>query len=478
MPSFITVLEERVGTADSLVCVGLDPHPASLPAPTAAAAREFCLNLIEATAERAAAFKPNSAFFELFGPEGIEALRTVIAAVPVGIPVILDAKRGDIASTAKAYAQAAFETLGADAVTANPLLGRDSIEPFLSDPRRGVFILCKTSNPGAAEFQDLEVSGGGEEKREFLYQYIARLAASWNVNDNLGLVVGATHPRSLATVRAAAPHLWFLCPGVGAQGADLETALAVGLREDGMGLLVNASRSIAQAEDPAHAVTQLQEAINRRRERPKGEFGSTQSLQNPVEDALPEKLLEAGCIKFGNFTLKSGMDSPFYIDLRRLASDPTLLADVARAYVRLLRRLPFDRVAALPYAAMPIGTAVSLQGGWPMLYPRKEVKEYGTAAAIEGHYCAGERIVVLDDLTTTGASKFEAIDKLMAAGLQVRDVVVLIDRQSGAREAMAEAGYRLHAVYTLTELLDRWERLRTLSREDLERARRFLVERG
>ena len=478
MPSFITILEERVGTAGSLVCVGLDPHPASLPAPTAEAAREFCLNLIEATAERAAAFKPNSAFFELFGPEGIEALRTVITAVPEGIPVILDAKRGDIASTATAYAQTAFETLGADAVTVNPLLGHDSIEPFLSDPGRGVFILCKTSNPGAAEIQDLEVSGGGKEERAPFYQHLAGLAASWNVNDNLGLVVGATHPRSLARVRAAAPDLWFLCPGVGAQGADLDTALAAGLREDGMGLLINASRSIAQSQDPARAAAQLQEAITRRRERPKGKYASSQSLRNPVEDHLPEKLLEAGCIKFGNFTLKSGMQSPFYIDLRRLASHPKLLADVARAYTRLLRRLSFDRIAALPYAAMPIGTAVSLRGGWPMLYPRKEVKDYGTAAAIEGDYCAGERIVVLDDVTATGASKFEAIDKLVATGLRVRDVVVLIDRQSGAREAMAEAGYRLHAVYTLTELLDRWSRHRALPREDLERARRFLVENG
>ena len=460
------------------MCVGLDPHPASLPAPTAEAAREFCLNLIEATAERAAAFKPNSAFFELFGPEGIEVLRTVIAAVPEGIPVILDAKRGDIASTAAAYAQTAFETLGADAVTANPLLGHDSIEPFLSDPRKGVFILCKTSNPGASEIQDLEVSGGGEEERVPFYQHLAGLAASWNVKDNLGLVVGATHPRSLERVRAAAPDLWFLCPGVGAQGADLDTALAAGLREDGMGLLINASRSIAQSRDPARAAAQLQEAITRRRERPKGKYGSSQSLRNPVEDRLPEKLLEAGCIKFGNFTLKSGMQSPFYIDLRRLASHPRLLADVARAYTRLLRRLSFDRIAALPYAAMPIGTAVSLRGGWPMLYPRKEAKDYGTAAAIEGDYRAGERIVVLDDLTTTGASKFEAIDKLVDSGLGVRDVVVLIDRQSGAREAMAEAGYRLHAVYTLTELLDRWGRHRTLPRKDLERARRFLVENG
>ena len=159
MTGFFSRLEARARQIDSLLCVGLDPHTADLSAPTAAAARDFCLRLIEATADQAAAFKPNAAFFEALGPDGWAVLREVIAAAPEGVPMILDAKRGDIASTAEAYAQSAFAGLGADAITLSPYLGRDSLTPFLADPQRGVFLLCKTSNPGAADLQDLALAG-------------------------------------------------------------------------------------------------------------------------------------------------------------------------------------------------------------------------------------------------------------------------------------------------------------------------------
>lgn len=173
--------------------------------------------------------------------------------------------------------------------------------------------------------------------------------------------------------------------------------------------------------------------------------------------ALADALLEAGCIKFGEFTLKSGLKSPIYIDLRQVISYPALLARIGQAYLPLIRPLRFDRLAGLPYAAIPIATAVSLAGGYPMIYPRKEAKAYGTKAEIEGEYHPGETALIIDDLATTGGSKFEAIEKLTAAGLVVRDVAVLIDRQSGARQALEQAGLRLHAVLTLTEMLTHWE---------------------
>ncbi len=204
-------------------------------------------------------------------------------------------------------------------------------------------------------------------------------------------------------------------------------------------------------------------------------FGSAESKEANVSSALADGLLAAGCVKFGSFTLKSGLQSPIYLDLRQLVSHPALLAEVAKAYVALLKNLQFDRLAALPYAALPIGTAVSLAGGWPMIYPRREAKGYGTGAEIEGAYTAGERVVVIDDLATTGGSKFEAIDKLSAAGLQVQDVVVLIDRQSGAAEALAERGYRLHAVLNLTGLLDYWEQAQSAPSEQIAAARAFLA---
>jgi len=264
MESFFTFLEKRVSDCSSLLCVGLDPHLDDLPSPSAEAASAFCLDLVERTARYAAAFKPNAAFFEQFGAPGWTALKNVIAAVQeqsllLGslIPVILDAKRGDIASTAEAYARSAFATMGAHAITLSPYLGRDSVEPFLAVPEKGAFLLCKTSNPGAADLQDLLVDGTGEP----LYLTVARLAQAWNTKNNVGLVVGATHPGALARVRQSAPEMWFLAPGVGTQGGDLEAALKAGLRRDGRGLLLPVSRAISRAADPGKAAAVLRDKI-------------------------------------------------------------------------------------------------------------------------------------------------------------------------------------------------------------------------
>ena len=195
---------------------------------------------------------------------------------------------------------------------------------------------------------------------------------------------------------------------------------------------------------------------------------------NSSQAALADGLLNAGCIKFGNFTLKSGLSSPIYIDLRRIISFPRLLAQIGEAYLPLLGNLTFDRLAGLPYAAIPIATAVSLQGDYPMIYPRKEVKTYGTKAEIEGEFHAGETALVIDDLATTGGSKFEAIEKLTAVGLVVKDIVVLVDRQSGAKESLEQAGYSMHAVLTITQLLDYWEETGKVEKDKLEETREFL----
>jgi uridine monophosphate synthetase len=198
----------------------------------------------------------------------------------------------------------------------------------------------------------------------------------------------------------------------------------------------------------------------------------------PELAALADGLLSAGCIKFGEFTLKSGLISPIYIDLRRIITYPRLLEQVGAAYLPLLETLKFDRIAGLPYAAIPIATAISLQGGYPMIYPRKEAKSYGTKAEIEGEYHPGETIVIIDDLATTGSSKFEAIEKLIGAGLVVKDVVVLIDRQSGAKESLAQAGYSLHAVLTISQLLECWDEEGKVDKDKIEETRKFLRQNG
>jgi uridine monophosphate synthetase len=476
METFFSFLAKRVDDCSSLLCVGLDPHPSDLPTPTAKAARDFCLHLVKATASYAAAFKPNAAFFESYGPEGWAALKDVISAVQeesnrLGsmIPVILDAKRGDIASTAESYARSAFEQLGAHAITLNPYLGRDSIEPFLAYKEKGAFLLCKTSNPGAADLQDLLMSptGAQEDARIPLHLHIAQLAQSWNTGNNIGLVVGANQPEALLRVRATVPDLWFLVPGVGVQGGDLETALRSGLRTDRKGILVQVSRGIARSENPAKAAAEIRdEIINIQYQmgKEKGVGGRKEpltSLHSPLS-ALANGLLEAGCIKFGEFILKSGLKSPIYIDLRRIISHPKLLEQVGAAYLPILNTLKFDRLAALPYAAIPIATAICLQDGFPMIFPRKEAKTYGTKSEIEGEYQAGETVVVLDDVTTTG-------------GLTVQDVVVLIDRQSGAKEALVKAGYKLHAVMTIQELLDIWEKTGRVEKDKVKATRKFLA---
>lgn len=263
MESFFTFLEKRVDDCSSLLCIGLDPHVSDLPAPTAEAARDFCLNLVKQTSRYAAAFKPNAAFFEVFGAEGWKALKDVIDVIQeesnrLGsmIPVILDAKRGDIASTADAYAKSAFENLGVHCITLSPYLGKDSVEPFIQDSEKGIFLLCKTSNPGAGDLQDLILESGDP-----LHIQVAKLAQTWNTKNNIGLVVGATYPDTLARVRRVTPDMWFLAPGVGAQGGELESALKAGLRKDGKGMLLPVSRGIARAEKPGTAAAELRDEI-------------------------------------------------------------------------------------------------------------------------------------------------------------------------------------------------------------------------
>jgi uridine monophosphate synthetase len=440
-------------------------------------ARDFCLNLIQATADLACAFKPNSAFFEVFGAPGWAALGDVIAAVPDQIPVILDAKRGDIASTSRQYARAVFQQLGADAVTVSPYLGHDSIEPFLEDPARGAFLLCKTSNPDS---DDVQMLGGAAGP---VYLSVARLAEQWNKRNNVGLVVGATDPVAIAQVREGVPDLWILAPGVGPQGADPKIALEAGLRADGLGMLIPVSRSLAAASSPREVAVRLNEGINHIRasstlppKRPKESPEPAKTLKSspapadtlksspPPAKTLPlelaDSLLDTGCVKFGDFKLKSGDHSPIYFDLRLLAGHPELLARVAAAFIPILDKLAFDRLAAVPYAG---------------LHPRKEVKEYGTGATVEGGYQQDETAILIDDLITSGASKFEAIDKLRAAGLEVHDVVVLIDRGAGARESLSEVGLQLHSVFTLSELIDQWATSGTLDEGLLEKLEEYLA---
>lgn len=269
--TFMETLRAAWQRNNSLVCVGLDPEPARFPGKFAGdddAVFHFCRAIVDATADLVCCFKPQIAHFAALGAE--DALQRLIAHVHThqpGVPVILDAKRGDIGSTARHYASEAFDRYGADAVTVNPYLGRDSVQPFLDRADKGVVILCRTSNPGAADLQELEAGGRP------LYQHVAAMIArDWNANGNCLLVTGATWPEQLAEVRRIVGDLPLLVPGIGAQGGDIEAVLHNGQSSDGTGLLISSSRAIlyaGQDEDFADAARlatlTLRNEINRHR---------------------------------------------------------------------------------------------------------------------------------------------------------------------------------------------------------------------
>lgn len=460
-PGFVQKLQQAVEANQSLLCVGLDPDPfkfpEQFPSPASAAGLvDWGRRIIDATADLVCCYKPNAAFYEQFGAPGWEALRETIAAVPGQIPVLLDAKRGDIGSTATAYARAAFETLGADAVTVSPYLGRDAITPFLAYPGKAVFVLCYTSNPSAAAIQEF---GPADQP---LFEHVLREAATWGDPDQVGFVVGATQPEALRRARGLLGDRgnWILAPGVGAQGGDLAAALQAGLTADGSGLIVPVSRSVIYADDVRAAARDLRAAINGVREAGSGERGAGSGTDvAPVFPSFPSSTLlilslhDAGCVQFGEFTLASGRQSPVYLDLRRIAGDPALLRQAAAAYAALLEPVQFDRLAAVPYAALTIGTAVALATDRPLIYPRKEAKSYGTGQLVEGPFVSGERVAVIEDLVTSGGSVLRAVETLRGAGLQVVDVAVLIDREQGGPENLAAAGCRLHAALTMTQVV-------------------------
>jgi orotidine-5'-phosphate decarboxylase len=271
MSTFIARLAQRWTQADTLLCVGLDPDPTRFPAHLRRrddAIYEFCRAIVDASAEFACAFKPQIAYFAAARAEDqLESLLAHCRRAHPQVPVILDAKRGDIGATAEQYAREVFERYRADAVTLSPFMGLDSLAPFLAYADRGAFLLCRTSNAGGDDLQMLEVGG------ERLYERIARLAAGpWNRNGQLGLVVGATYPAELARVRALAPALPLLVPGVGAQGGDLAACVRAGCDAHGAGLAINSSRAILYAgsgEDfapaAAAAARRTRDEINRLR---------------------------------------------------------------------------------------------------------------------------------------------------------------------------------------------------------------------
>ena len=494
---FFSRLESFVRAQGSCLCIGLDPRLDSAEPDPFRAILAANRRIIDATAAYTAVYKPNVAFYEAFGAAGFDALEATLERIPDDIPVLLDAKRCDIGATAEAYALSLFGRLAADAVTLSPYMGRDAVDPFLAYADRGVFLLCRTSNPGAGFLQDLAVRRGddaagaaADPESEALYLRVARECAAWS--DSVGLVVAGNDLVALRAVRSVAERAWFLAPGIGAQGGKADEAFAAGARPDGMGILVVAARSVAEAPDPAAAARSLRDSIEEARLRGEETRARAPAPRRPSEKpalgaaapdlaaaapgiaaAAPDlaaaasglaqpagnlkerfvrALIDTGCFRLGDFLLKSGMRSPFYIDLRRLISDPAALALAGEAYAVLASGLDYDRIAGIPAAALPLATAASLRIAAPLVWPRMPAKEHGTGNKVEGAFEPGERLLLLDDLITTGQSKLEAAAILRGEGLIVEELAVLIERGKAGRKDMAEAGIRLHAFLHVREL--------------------------
>jgi orotidine-5'-phosphate decarboxylase len=263
--NFLEKLINAARNNNSLLCVGLDPDPELMPDKVAIFA--FNKAIIDATSELVCAYKLNFAFYEAFSAQGFNILKDTVDCIPDDIPVIADAKRGDIGNTAQAYARAIFSKLNFDAATVNPYLGFDSIEPFIQYRDRGVFILCRTSNPSSADFQSLNCKI--DKQSSPLFELVAAKASQWNRYGNIGLVVGATYPQELKLIRQNHPDMPLLIPGIGTQGGDLEKAVRYGVDVNGEKAIINSSRQIIYAsrdrnfaQAAQQAATKLRDQIN------------------------------------------------------------------------------------------------------------------------------------------------------------------------------------------------------------------------
>jgi uridine monophosphate synthetase len=462
--NFFEALEKISKEKGGPLCVGIDPR-IELSADRKSSYEKlvsYGKRVVDAVFPYAAAFKPQLAFFEQHGSSGWDALfeivRYIRSADPY-FPVIFDAKRGDIGSTAEAYAKAFFASdSGPAALTLSPYLGRESVEPFLEFGNAGAFVLCRTTNPGAGIIQEKTFGDGTP-----LYLYMADEILSWD-NKKLGLVVAGNDIEVLAAVRKRHENAWFLAPGIGAQGGSAEEAVAAGARSDGFGVLVSASRSVADAENPAAAAEKLKEELDSARAKflaskvsgsPAYSIRSSSGkvLSESEKKEFLESFYKTGAFKTGNFTLKSGIKSPFYLDLRRLGSDPEVLKLTGKAYAELINKTDAALIAGIPVAALTLAAAASMETGRRLVYPRLEKKKHGSGAVVEGIWDKGDSAVLLDDLITTGGSKKEAVEVLVQAGIKVTDLVVLVERGRQGRKDMEELGINLYSWISLEEII-------------------------
>lgn len=457
--NFFDKLHGAIARNQSLLFVGLDPNPEMMPArygskDTIDGLWEWLQFIIIETADKVCAYKPTLGFYLALGVPGIELLQQTLAAIPDRIPIILDAKHGDI-NTSTTFARTVFEDWKVDAITLSPYSGQDHIAPFLVYHRKAVFVLCSTANQAAVAVQQYPTPENP------LYLQIVNEAKSWGTPEQVGLEVGTTKPDILAKVRAIAPERVILTRSIWAQGSNITDILTAGLDAYGEGLMLPVPLDMLVSENPGEQIQTLQKEINQARTELVRE-GATCELwvpdicllnKHPYLDLILQ-LYDLGCIMFGNFVQASGATFPYYIDLRKIISNPRVFNQILAAYADILKDLEFDRIAGIPYGSLPTATGLSLRLNRPMIFPRKEVKAHGTRRVIEGNFNAGETVVIVDDILISGKSAMEGAEKLKSAGLKVEDIVVFIDHEEGVKDRLLDNGYRGHSVLGISEITE------------------------
>lgn len=455
---------DRITSIDSHFVLGVDPRGSTA---SEIQSQVACILTPDILAQ-AAAIKPNAAFFEAVAG-GTDVLRGVVAtATAAGVPVLLDYKRGDIGSTMDAYVQAAQE-LGAAAVTVNAWMGTDVVEPALK-AGLGVFVLARTSNPGAADFQERLDSAGRP-----WWHAMATQVEAWAAEypGQLGLVVGATCPGAVAQARKLAPSAWILAPGVGAQGGDLTATLQAGAWPStgaGRGILIPVSRGVSGAADPLAAARDVCAAIRATlagdAPAPAAAAAASSAL-SPSAKQLLSLAQAAGALKFGSFTLKSGRQSPYFFNAGLFTSGAAL-ASLAACYAEVIvgSGLEFDVVFGPAYKGIPLGAlvaaALAARGvHCQFAYNRKEAKDHGEGGTLVGASLSGAKVLVVDDVISAGTAIRESASLLSAASAELVGVAVALDRQevgpdgatSAVQAVQRDLAVPVLAVATLQQLL-------------------------
>ncbi|WP_445634156.1 bifunctional orotidine-5'-phosphate decarboxylase/orotate phosphoribosyltransferase [Nostoc sp. DSM 114161] len=455
--NFFDKLNQNILQNQSLLFVGLDPNPEMMPTryqseDIIAGLWEWLQFIISETSDFVCAYKPTLGFYEALGIPGLELLHKTLAAIPSHIPIILDAKHSDL-NTSNIFARTVFTEWQSDAITLSPYTGQDHVVPFLVYPDKAVFILCCTSNPGAEALQQYPT------KESPLYLQIVKESKNWGTPEQLGLEVGTTNSEVLAGIRAVAPERIIMVRSIWAEGSNLRQILEAGLNTNGDGLLIPVPQDMLGSPQLSEQIQSLRAEINQIKTEIIHE-NSTCSVwfsdvcllnQHPQQDLILQ-LYDIGCIMFGNFVQASGAVFPYYIDLRKIISNPQVFNQVLTAYEEILKNLNFDRLAGIPYGSLPTATGLALRLNCPMIFPRKEVKAHGTRKVIEGNFHPGEIVVVVDDILISGKSVMEGAEKLESAGLNVNDIVVFIDHEQGVKDRLQQNGYCSHAVLTISEI--------------------------